>query len=248
MKTRIAFLAVTALICNLPAQGPSPQGDAKRAITPEDYSKWESLGTSRLSPDGSWLAYQVAKVDGESVLKVLMLATPSNDDFPYGSNPVFSADSKWLAFRIGMSEDEREKLQAASKPVRNKMGLHDLTTGDTEEFENVASFGFSDDGRYLTMRRYPVAGRESGGADLVVRVLESGTDTNFGNVASSAWADDRSLLAMVIDAEGKAGNGVQLFDPESSVLKTLESTGATYKSLNWREDGDDLAVLRETEY
>ena len=117
----------------------------------------------------------------------------------------FSADSTWVAFAIGMPEEDREKLREANKPVRNKMALRNLVTGETEEMEDVASYVFSDDGRHLAMRRYPIAGRESSGVDLVVRELATATDTNFGNVADSAWADDRSLLAMTIDAEGQAG-------------------------------------------
>ncbi len=44
-----------------------------RAISPEDYGKWESLGGGRLSPDGSWIAYQVSRVDGESELHLRLL-------------------------------------------------------------------------------------------------------------------------------------------------------------------------------
>ena len=97
------------------------------------------------------------------------------------------------------------------------------------------------------MRRYPGKGRESKGVDIVLRDLASGVDTGFGNVASYAWNDDGTLLAMVIDAEDKSGNGVQLFDAKSGVLRTLDSASATYKAHAWREDASDLAVMREIE-
>ncbi len=68
----------------------------------------------------------------------------------------------------------------------------------------------------------------------------------FGNVSQFAWQDaERThLLAMIISAEGKTGNGVQLFDPETSVLRVLDSSPSTYTDIAWRKDAADLAVLR----
>jgi hypothetical protein len=68
----------------------------------------------------------------------------------------------------------------------------------------------------------------------------------FGNVSQFAWQDseDGHLLAMVISAEDKIGNGVHLYDPETSELRVLESSDAVYSNLSWRDDAPDLAVLR----
>lgn len=84
------------------------------------------------------------------------------------------------------------------------------------------------------------------GATLTVRDLASGRDTTFGNVSEFDWQDtDRThLLALAISAEGKVGNGVQLFDPETTVLRVLDSSATTYTGLSWRRNAPDLAVLR----
>ena len=82
------------------------------------------------------------------------------------------------------------------------------------------------------------------GATLVVRELSTGRDTTFGNVSEYAWQSAGDLLAMTISAEGKAGNGVQLFDPASGALRVLDSAAAAFTGLTWRKDADDLAVLR----
>ena len=81
---------------------------------------------------------------------------------------------------------------------------------------------------------------------VIVRQLSSGRDTTFGNVGEFAWrdTDNSHLLAMTISAEGKTGNGVQLFDPETTVLRVLDSTAAAYTGLAWRRDSADLAVFR----
>src|SRR5690606_20984908 len=104
---------------------------------------------------------------------------------------------------------------------------------------------FSGDGRYLAMRGYvPTGTREHKGYDLVVRDLASGLDHNIGNVAEYAWQPDGALLALVIDAERKAGNGVRLFDPRTGTVRPLDTDTTSYTGLAWRKHADDLAVFR----
>jgi len=84
------------------------------------------------------------------------------------------------------------------------------------------------------------------GTTLIVRDLASGTDTTFGNVSEYAWqpSDNGRLLAMVISAEGQAGNGIHLFNLASSVLRVLDASSADYSAISWREDASDLVALR----
>ena len=86
--------------------------------------------------------------------------------------------------------------------------------------------------------------RPKPGADLVVRNLQTGRDTAFGNVSEYAWQGNADRLAFVVSAEGKTGNGVQLFDPTSGNLRVLDSAPSAYSGLSWRKDADDLVVLR----
>ena len=231
----------------------------KAPITPADYGKWETLGAGELSPDGQWLAYGLNRVNGTNELRIRSLTGDAALTAPFGSNPTFSDDGRWAAYSIGYSEQERERLTKARKPVQNKLGLLNLTTRETVVIESVASFAFSKGGKFLAMRRYPPqraesappseggeAGgdRESPGVDLIVRDLAKGTDTNFGNVSGFVWQDGGALLALTINAEGRAGNGVQVFDPATGMLRVLDSGAAIYTGLAWRKESSDLAVLR----
>lgn len=231
----------------------------KPPITPADYGKWETLGAGELSPDGQWLAYGISRVNGTNELRIRSLTGDAALTAPFGSNPIFSDDNRWLAYSIGYSEQERDRLTKAKKPVQNKLGLLNLTTRETAVIESVASFAFSKGGKFLAMRRYPPqraesaapsdggetsGDRESPGVDLVVRDLAKGTDTNFGNVSGFSWQDGGALLALTINAEGRAGNGVQVFDPATGMLRVLDSGAAIYTGLVWRKESSDLAVLR----
>ncbi|MEM9801308.1 MAG: prolyl oligopeptidase family serine peptidase [Planctomycetota bacterium] len=224
-----------------------PEPPAPRVSTTADWGQWERLGSRTLSPDGRWIAYSVRRNDGTSELRLRVVATDSTEVFEEGSRPTFSSDGKWLAFSIGKSDAERETLTKSKKPVENDLGLFDLVRGESVEIEGVSSFAFSDDGAHLAMRRYAPKGDDSG-ADLVVRALESGLDTHFGRVGSFAWSETGAWLAMTVDAPDRAGNAVRVFDAGSGTLRTLDSDEADYVGLTWREDADDLAVMREHEH
>src|SRR5690606_37280265 len=79
---------------------------------------------------------------------------------------------------------------------------------------------------------------------LIVRDLDRGISTTFGNVAEAEWQPAGPLLAMIIHGTTPMGNGVRTFDPAGGVIRMLESDTAQYRSLSWREKGDELAVLR----
>jgi dienelactone hydrolase len=241
----------------------------KPPATFADYGKWETLVPSGsyggFSPDGRWLVYAISRSNGDNELRITELADGTTKVIAFGAQPVFSADSKWIAYGIGRSEDELEKLRTERKPVEDKLGLMNLATGEASTLDGIESFAFSSDGAYLAMQRYrperpssPAdssgrAGRggsgeseETPGATLIVRDLAENRDTTFGNVSQFAWQDTENthLLAMTISAAGKTGNGVHLFDPESTVLRVLDSSSSIYAGLAWRRDSEDLGVFR----
>ncbi|MGP0069444.1 MAG: S9 family peptidase [Isosphaeraceae bacterium] len=247
----VMLLFVAGVVAQQPPPGaPETRAKApvKRAIRPEDYGAWESLGAPALSPDGRWLAYGIARADGEGEMRLRMLATEATETLPHGARPQFSKDGKWLAYTIGVSEADREKAAKTKEAVKSKLGVRNLVGGQSTTIDDVATAAFSYNGKFLVMRRYPIKGRESAGTDIVVRDLDSGIDTSFGNVANYEFNDKGTLLALVIDAEGKAGNGIQVYDTATGLIRTLESAGAKYTALTWRKDAADLAVLRENDH
>jgi dipeptidyl aminopeptidase/acylaminoacyl peptidase len=127
------------------------------------------------------------------------------------------------------------------------MGLLKLGSDDEEIIEHIASFSFSHDGKYLAMRGYAAQGQNNQGVSLVIRDLESGTDTNFGNVSAHAWQDEGTMLAMTIQTANGTGNGVQLYDPATGQFRTLDSSDSKYLGLRWQDEEDNLAVMRTEE-
>ena len=87
-------------------------GQQKPAVAPAAFGKWETLGAGDLSPDGKWLAYSIRRVSTDEELCIASL-TGARKDFlaAFGRRPVFSDDSRFLAYAIGISESEQDKLK-----------------------------------------------------------------------------------------------------------------------------------------
>jgi dipeptidyl aminopeptidase/acylaminoacyl peptidase len=255
--------AATCRICVLLAVAPALalSADTRPPVPPADYGQWETLAPmgprGGLSPDGRWLAVGVNRSNRNNELRIFNVADGTAKVAAFGSQPAFSADSRFVAYAVGLSEAQEEKLKKDKKPVHRKLGLLNLASGETTVVDGIESFAFDASGAHLAMRRYPPEKAEkkddaAGGSDpeppagatLVVRRLADGRDTSFGNVAEYAWQHKGRLLALTIATDDKTGNGVQVFDPETGALRALDSSRETYAGLVWRKDKDDLAVLR----
>jgi dipeptidyl aminopeptidase/acylaminoacyl peptidase len=217
-------------------------GQTLAPVVPAEYGKWESLGAATLSPDGRWLAYALNRVNEENELRVRGGARDTTLVFPLASGPAFTPDSRWIAYAIAPSAAERERLERERRPVRNKAALRNLTSGEAHAFEEIQSFRFSADGRFLMLRGYSEEGSRS--ASLVIRDLARGTAVSFGNVAEQAWSGRGAWIAMAMETESGAGNGVQLYDAATGTLRLLDSSAEKYRGLTWRGESDELAVLR----
>ena len=231
--------------------------------TPADFGQWERLTPAGerggLSPDGKWLAYGITRTNGDNDLRVTSVADGGTKTIAFGAQPAFSSDSRWIAVSVGYSEAQQDKMRKDKKPIRRKLTLLNLANGELTTLDSVESFAFSADGKQLLMRHYapertptraepdPAAAldpEETPGVTAIVRDLATGRDTTFGNVSDAAWQSKGRLLAIAIAAEDRAGNGVQVFDPQAGTLRVLDSASARYLGLTWRKDADDLAVLK----
>src|SRR5215475_6085050 len=133
----------------------------KPRLVPADYGKWETLGATSLSPDGKWLAYSVNRTNRNNELRIVSVAGGEPKVAAFGSQPVFSSDSRWVAYSIGYSESQEEKLKKEKKPIHRKLGLLNLENGEQTFVDGIESFAFSANDAYLAMRRYAPEKKET---------------------------------------------------------------------------------------
>jgi dienelactone hydrolase len=265
LSAPLIFIAVLLAVAIAAAQD-KPSADAAAPAGPrplglQDILAWKAIGSAELSPDGSWFMYRLSPLEGEGEMVLKQVAGTKEYRFPIGEAPRygsgartgFSADSKWAAFLSYPGTKEMKALRKDKKRVMTTAVLVDLATGTKTDFEKVRGLAFSgDDPGFVALHLYAPESQEKEkdkwtGSDLLVRELASAKEINIGNVAEYAFDKGGTRLALLIDAQGQAGNGLELRDMASGAVSSLDNDKASYKSLAWSEKGEALAVLKGKE-
>ncbi|TVP74737.1 MAG: S9 family peptidase [Gemmatimonadales bacterium] len=226
------------------AQAASPDEGERRLLTPADYGKFESLGQTMVSPDGHRIAVTVSRFDEDGEVRFLSRDGSEVRVVENGTAPAFAAESGWIGVRVNPDGDTRDALREKGEPVRSDLLLFHPDSDREVEVETVQGFDFSPDGTQVLVLRHPRSGNDHSGRDVLVRDLETGVETNFGNVSEASWAREGATLVMIVDAEAKAGNAIRVLDAHAGTLRTLHQEPVRYQTLTWRDDSDDLAVFR----
>ncbi|MGZ8843256.1 MAG: hypothetical protein ACXW18_06310, partial [Pyrinomonadaceae bacterium] len=147
----------------------------KRALTHQDYDSWRSINASTISRDGKFIAYAFMAQDNDSEIVVRNVARgtewraargyrppapPPDDSIPnFGeliaaqgrlARPVFTADSRFVAFSIEPTKAELNKAKKDKKKPedmpKNALGIMDLSSGQVAKVERVKNFQAPEDG------------------------------------------------------------------------------------------------------
>jgi len=255
----LAIFAVSAAQDKPAEKAAAPAGPRPLAL--QDILAWKSIGSAELSPDGNWLMYKLSPLEGESEVVIRQTKGAKEYRFPIGEAPRFgafgrtgfSSDSQWAAFLSYPGSKDMKALRKEKKRVATTAVLANLATGEKTEFEKVRSLNFSGENPgFLALHRYAPESQEKEkdkwtGSDLVLLELATGKEVNVGNVAEFAFDKYGTRLAVVIDAQGQAANGIQLRDMTTGAVISLDNDKAAYKSLSWTEKGEALAALKGKE-
>ncbi len=236
-----AFVAVFCLAL------PGFTQDAElKTMSEADVETWERLGSGQISNDGKWYVGSISTVGGESRTVIRSVDGPEKDVIPHASRPAFSEDSQWVAFSIGVSKEEREKLTKAKKRVENTLGFRNLTTGEAKLMPSVASWKFLEGGTWLAAVHYTAPDQKGPGADLELINLTNGQTLVVPTAVQFTEDSDGQMLAVQIEtAAGRAG--VQLINLYTQEISTLYWGEGNIQGLKWAEENDVLVFLEGTE-
>ena len=267
-STPAAGTAPVAPKSDAPAQAAA--NSAPRAIALEDIAPWKALGAAAVSNDGQWLAYRVSPLQGDSDVVIRSLAGDKEyrvavGDGP-GAAPAFSDDATYAAVIVAPTKTAAAAAKKSRKPMQNSVTIIKLADGSKTEVEKIRAFAFSGETPgWIALHRYaadaggkapagpPAPGAADSkddaprGADLILRELATGNDLSIGNVADFTFDKTGRWLAYTIDAVDQAGNGLQLRDNTTGIVRVLDSGKASYDEPTWTRDGDGLAVLKGTD-
>ena len=109
---------------------------------------------------------------------------------------ICKSDSRWIAYLVGVTPKERDRLTKEKKPIHNNFVARNLATGDTIAVADITSFNFSADGGFISMTRYAAEGKRV--QDVLVQDLANGTRLVFSNVGEQGWSDAKPLFAFTV--------------------------------------------------
>jgi acetyl esterase/lipase len=268
LMTAFVILALTAgLAWAAPAvREPQVKPAAPAPVTPgplalQDILAWKSIPFAAVSADGDWFIYRLSPVEGESEVVIRKTREEKEFRFPIGEAPrypgrgeiVLSEDAKWAAFLVYPDLDEARSLRKDKKKIMTRAALVNLATGEKIEYEKVRAFAFSGENPgWVAFQKSVSESQEKekdkwNGTDLILRELASGRELNIGNVSEFVFDKYGRWLALAIDAQGQAGNGIQVRNMTTGAVTPLDSDKAVYKSLTWTEKGEGLASLKGKE-
>ena len=247
---KILFLCVLAVASMTLVQA---QVQAQLPMSWKDVATWKSMPNSgfKLSPDGQWMAYVLTGIETDGELILQKVADPaSKKTFPLGAatfaNFEFSDNSQWIAFKEYPKFTEKQANEKAKgKPLKEKLHLIQLGSGDKKTFEGISSFNFTGEAATHLLITLPKEGTgDSKGSDLLIHHLATGKSQNLGNIREHAVNKAGTHLAYAVDAANSQGNGLYLLTLASNSVSVLDSDEAGYQSINWTEKGDAFAALK----
>jgi len=236
-----------------PQQSAAAQATGQKVLELADYPRWSRINNVALSPDGVWMAYSYEPLDGDGTLYIRNLDGDAVHEIERGSGPEFSDDSRWVAFMVNPPEGARRGGgrggqgggRGAGQASAREARLIDLSSGETFSVPAADSLRFSDDGRFLAVKRRKADNdAEHEGTDLMLRDLSSGLVQNIGNVDELAFNEPSDVLAYTVDAAGGTGNGLYALQLGTGMLRPLDTSTDRYAQLAWDDDGTGVAVLR----
>src|SRR5579872_3515085 len=203
-----------------------------------DFLKFRSVGTVHFPPDGSKIAYTVARNEPKHTLNQLFVMSVadakivafSSGDEPSG-NPEWSPDSKWIAYS-GRAEGKSGLIVAAADGSKKKyIGPLEGTNAPLPTTGKTVTW--SPDARqiaYVTAQPGPETADATGDPVVITRYLYKPT-AGEGN---SHFNDNKRLHIFVADVA--TGKSRQLTD------------GTHYEhSIEWSPDGKQIAFISNRE-
>jgi len=239
--------------------GAAPARSALKELDPADLAFWKNIRNASTSNDGKWFAYVLAPNEGDAEVVIRPTAEGGKEwRFPIGEPPTgfggfgapptegpltISGDGKWVIFTTYPKAAEAKKLRRERKPLQNGVSLVNLSTGERREFDKVRrSVLASERPNWLVLHRYPGEGATA--AEMILVDLRSGTLSTVGAVGEFALDDSGQWLAWTSETRDLVGNGIQLRNLATDVVRTIDSDKQLYRRLSWSDSAFALSALR----
>ncbi len=227
--------------------------DNKPALQWKDISKWNYNRGHLMSADGQWISWAAGPTEGDLSLKIRKTFDTLQYSYPIGATanmPVFSRDSRFLAFKVSAKDSDAKAARKTNKPLYDQLTLLDLSKNDKTIFERVKGFGFSGEAadwlavQFMPLETAPKDKDAAKGTDVLLFHTTTKKRVLLGSVTEYVFNKAGNVLAYLVDAHGQNGNGLYIRDMKTGLTFSLDNDKAVYKSLTWNDEGTGFAVLK----
>lgn len=115
-----------------------------RSLNHSDYDSWNSISNYTITNLGDYTAVVTSPQRGDGFLSLIKTSNGKTIRFERSDSPKFTADGKWLIFRVTPPFEEVYKLKLKDTPKdempKNKLVKYEIRTGRSDTVLNLVSF------------------------------------------------------------------------------------------------------------
>ena len=230
-----------------------------RNFTFEDAMKFEILRNprvpTRVSNNGKWVGYEIQKDRGDITACINSTSDTTKFQVENGRGITFSNNSNWAAMTIHPNQMEVENAKTPRDRPNNSLKLINLQTKEKFDAEDLQSFKFSEDSRWMAYQlRLSDANKpkmdkfkdKSLGSPLKLRHLNSGSEITIDWVSNYLFDTNSRFIFYTLSTPNGKTDGVysreltKEFAPENKIFVAENSN---FSNLAWNEKNNLLAFL-----
>ncbi len=152
---------------------------------------------------------------------------------PKGSDPIFSEESDWIAYRI--TEEKEDDKEGEDSDDKIFIELRHLESGFAVKYEANVSYEFLEDSNYFVT---------SDDDNILVYDLDNRREHYIGNIGEYLVDEKSTYIAYTITSEDKRGNGIYLYDAAKMTTRALQTGSFIYSNLAWNNERNALAAYK----
>lgn len=245
---------------------------AQRAIEHDDFDTWKRIRGQEISNNGSYVAYHLVPGKGDQALKVKTHDGKEILTYTRAENSNFSADSRYLIFKIVPALDsvnvlKRNKTKDKDMP-KDSLGIFNISNGSLSKIARVKSYKLPDKWNGYVFyqleeqlekkdtakadsikKKKPKKGKKVGkenGFHLVMHQLSNNiTDTLFYVLDYVLAEEGNKLLYVTSGKDSTIQEGTYYYDLERKNKIPLTRGKGKYKQLVLDKTGLQAAFLAD---
>lgn len=230
----------------------------KKPLDHDAFDAWEDVTNYSISQNGEWAAFRVFPQEGDGVLTFYNVKTGRKIEVPRGTQPKFTADSKWaVALVLPVHSETRQakidKKKDLSLPQK-ALALVNLATGKVETVNNVTGFQVGEEGGswvayqsvdtcYATVKQLE---DKKSGKPLIVKNLNGTEEKVIKWVEGYTFSKDGMKIAMNLKKQEKdslATDGVGVMLLPDTAFFLIDRDKKFYSTPVFDEKGNQLAYV-----